>query len=112
MCDSVIEAVGHSATIRAALGLAGRRGTVSVIGVNQDRSMDFPMAKAFAMGLTFRIGTCSVPQEWPDLVPLIQSGRIKPERYISHTLGLSEGAHAYDLFDRRAEGAMKMVLDI
>jgi threonine dehydrogenase-like Zn-dependent dehydrogenase len=74
--------------------------------------MDFPMAKAFAMGLTFRIGTCSVPQEWPELVPLIQSGRIKPERYISHTLDLSEGARAYDLFDRRAEGAMKMVLDI
>ena len=45
-------------------------------------------------------------------MPLIQSGRIKPERYISHTLDLSEGARAYDLFDRRAEGAMKMVLDI
>ncbi len=112
MCDSVIEAVGHSATIRAALGLAGRRGTVSVIGVNQDRSMDFPMAKAFAMGLTFRIGTCSVPQEWPELVPLIQSGRLKPERYISHTLPLSDGAHAYDVFDKRTEGAMKMVFDL
>lgn len=112
MCDSVIEAVGHSATIRAALGLAGRRGTVSVIGVSQDRSMDFPMAKAFAMGLTFRIGTCSVPQEWPDLTPLIQSGRIRPERYISHTLPLSDGAHAYDIFDRRVDGAMKMVFEV
>lgn len=112
MCDSVIEAVGHSATIRAALGFAGKRGTVSVIGVNQDRSMDFPMAKAFAMGLTFRIGTCSVPQEWPELIPLIQSGRLKPERYISHTLPLSDGAHAYDIFDRRIDGAMKMVFDV
>jgi len=112
MCESVIEAVGHSATIRAALGFAGRRGTVSVIGVNQDRSMDFPMAKAFAMGLTFRIGTCSVPQEWPELVPLVQSGRLKPERYISHKFDLSEGARAYDLFDRRADGAMKMVFEI
>ena len=70
------------------------------------------MSKAFAMGLNFRIGTCSVPQEWPELVPLIQSGRLKPERYISHTLDLSEGARAYDLFDRRVEGVMKMVLDI
>ena len=112
MCDSVIEAVGHSATIRAALGFAGRRGTVSVIGVSQDRSMDFPMANAFAMGLTFRIGTCSVPQEWPDLTPLIQSGRIRPERYISHTLPLSDGAHAYDIFDRRVDGAMKMVFEV
>ena len=111
MCDSVIEAVGHSATIRASLGLAGRRATVSVVGVNQDRSFDFPMSKAFGMGLTFRIGTCSVPQEWPELIPLVQSGRIRPERYISHTLPLSDGKHAYDIFDRRVDGAMKMVFD-
>jgi threonine dehydrogenase-like Zn-dependent dehydrogenase len=111
MCDSVIEAVGHSATIRAALGLSGKRGTVSVVGVAQERAFDFPMSKAFGMGLTFRIGTCSVPQEWPELIPLVQSGRIKPERYITHTLGLSEGARAYDLLDRRADGTLKMVLD-
>lgn len=111
MCDSVIEAVGHSATIRAALGLSGKRGTVSVVGVAQERTFDFPMSKAFSMGLTFRIGTCSVPQEWPELIPLVQSGRIKPERYVTHTLGLSEGVRAYDLFDRRADGVLKMVLD-
>jgi threonine dehydrogenase-like Zn-dependent dehydrogenase len=70
------------------------------------------MSKAFGMGLTFRIGTCSVPQEWPELIPLVQSGRIKPEKYITHTLPLSDGAHAYDLFDRRADGAMKMVFDL
>ena len=47
-----------------------------------------------------------------ELTPLIQSGRIKPERYISHTLPLSDGAHAYDIFDRRVDGAMKMVFEI
>lgn len=112
MCDSVIEAVGHGVTIRSSLGLAARRGTVSVIGVNQDRSFDFPMAKAFAMGLTFRIGTCSVPQEWPELIPLVRSGRIRPERYITHNLPLSDGARAYDIFDKRTDGAMKMVFDL
>ncbi|HQP21474.1 MAG TPA: hypothetical protein PLG07_14305, partial [Phenylobacterium sp.] len=68
------------------------------------------MGRAFAMGLTFRIGTCSVPEEWPELIPLIQAGRLKPERYISHVLPLSDGAHAYDLFDGRKDGALKMVL--
>lgn len=112
MCDSVIEAVGHTATIRAALGLSGKRSTVSVIGVAQDRTMEFPISKAFGMGLTFRIGTCSVPQEWPELIPLVQSGRIKPEKYITHNLPLSDGARAYDIFDKRTEGAMKMVFDL
>jgi threonine dehydrogenase-like Zn-dependent dehydrogenase len=110
MCQSVVEAVGLDATINLALRLAARRGCVSVIGVNQTRAFSFPMARAFANGVTFRIGTCSVPEEWPALIPLVQSGRLRPERYISHTLPLGEGAHAYALFDSRAEGALKMVL--
>jgi threonine dehydrogenase-like Zn-dependent dehydrogenase len=44
--------------------------------------------RAFAGGLTFRVGTCSVPEELPALFPLVQSGRLKPERYISHRLPL------------------------
>lgn len=110
MVESVVEAVGADATIDLSLRLAARRGTVSVIGVNQTRKFAFPMARAFAGGLTFRIGTCSVPEEWPALIPLIQSGRLTPERYISHVLPLTDGAEAYALFDQRADGALKMVL--
>ena len=83
---------------------------MSVIGVQQSRRFAFPLERAFAAGLTFRIGTCSVPEEWPALIPLVQSGRLKPERYISHTLPLSAGSDAYAAFDSRASGALKMVL--
>ncbi len=110
MIESVVEAVGHDATIELSLRLAAKRGTVSVIGVNQTRKFAFPMARAFAAGLTFRIGTCSVPEEWPALIPLIQSGRLTPEKYISHVLPLTDGAEAYAIFDKRADGALKMVL--
>ena len=110
MADCVVEAVGHDATIKMALSLTGRRSTVSVIGVAQERRMDFPISKAFGAGLTFRIGTCSVPEEWPALIPLVQSGRLKPERYISHVLPLGEGAKAYEMADTRSAGALKMVL--
>ena len=110
MVDCVVEAVGITATIKLALRLAARRATVSVIGVAQDRTMEFPISRAFGAGLTFRIGTCSVPEEWPALIPLIQAGRLRPQRYISHVMPLSEGAEAYALFDRREAGALKMVL--
>jgi 2-desacetyl-2-hydroxyethyl bacteriochlorophyllide A dehydrogenase len=110
MVNSVIEAVGLTPTIKLSLQLAGRRGTVSVIGVAQEQRFDFPMSKAFGMGLTFHIGTCSVPETWPELIPLIQGGRLKPERYISHTLPLSDGEKAYQMFDGRKDGALKMVL--
>jgi threonine dehydrogenase-like Zn-dependent dehydrogenase len=105
-----VEAVGADTTIRMAIKLVGRGGVVSVIGVNQNMDFSFPMGLAFFKGVTFRIGTCGVPQYWPELIPLIRSGRLHPERFVSHRLALSEGAHAYDIFDKRAEGALKMVL--
>jgi len=110
MCDSVVEAVGADATITLSLKIAGRMGTVSVIGVNQSRSFDFPMGVSFMKNVTFRIGTCSVPRWWPELIPLIQAGKLKPERHITHVMPLSEGAEAYRLFDAREGGALKMVM--
>lgn len=108
--DCVVEAVGADATVDLALRLVRRRGTVSVIGVQQSRRFPFPLERAFAGGLTFRIGTCSVPEELPALIPLIRAGRLRPERYISHRMPLARGEEAYRLFDGRADGALKMVL--
>jgi len=110
MADCAVEAVGADETIRLAMRCVGRMGHVSVIGVNQSRAFDFPMGVAFIKNLTFRIGTCSVPKWWPELVPLIQGGRLKPERYITHHMPLEDGAEAYRLFDAREAGALKMVL--
>jgi threonine dehydrogenase-like Zn-dependent dehydrogenase len=108
--DCAVEAVGADATIKLAIDLVGRAGVVSVIGVNQNMNFSFPMGLAFFKGITFSIGTCSVPEHWPELVPLVQHGHLHPERFVSHTLSLIDGAHAYDVFDRRADGALKMVL--
>lgn len=108
--DCVVEVVGSDATVEFALRLVRPRGTVSVIGVQQSRRFPFPLERAFTAGLTFRAGTCSVPEELPALFPLVRSGRLKPERYISHRLPLSEGAEAYRLFESREAGALKMVL--
>ena len=108
--DCVVEVVGSDATVDFALRLVRRRGTVSVIGVQQSRRFAFPLERAFAAGLTFRVGTCSVPEELPALFPLVQSGRLRPEKYVSHRMALREGAEAYRLFEAREAGALKMVL--
>jgi 2-desacetyl-2-hydroxyethyl bacteriochlorophyllide A dehydrogenase len=110
MADAAVEAVGAEATIRIALSVVGRQGRVSVVGVNQTRKFEIDMAVAFIKGLSFTIGTCSVPQHWPELIPLIQGGRLHPERFVTHEMPLSDGAEAYRLFDAREAGALKMVM--
>jgi 2-desacetyl-2-hydroxyethyl bacteriochlorophyllide A dehydrogenase len=110
MADCAVECVGADATIRQAIDYVGRFGTVSVIGVNHNQQFNFPMGLAFFKGLNFRIGCCSVPEHWPELVPLIRSGRLHPERTITHRLTLDEGERAYAIFDGRRDGALKVVM--
>jgi 2-desacetyl-2-hydroxyethyl bacteriochlorophyllide A dehydrogenase len=109
--DAAIEAVGADETILQAIRLVRQCGRVSVIGVNMNPELAFPMGMAFMKNLTLRAGLVPVPETWPILVPLVASGRLAPERVFTHRLGLSEGAEAYRLFAERRDGVLKVLLD-
>ena len=108
---SVIEAVGADATIQSALALVRRGGRVSVVGVNTNMALPFPMGLALMKGLTFRIGVCPVPRLWPHLVPLIAEGKLQPDFVFTHEMALGAGGEAYELFDSRKDGVLKVLLD-
>ena len=109
--EVVLEAVGADATIDLALKMVRPAGRVSVVGVSQTMDFSFPMALALIKELEFHIGLCSVQAELPTLLPLVSSGRLRPAQVVTHRMGLSEGARAYELFDARTEGVGKVVLD-
>ncbi|QXC61050.1 alcohol dehydrogenase catalytic domain-containing protein [Aquihabitans sp. G128] len=109
--DVVIEAVGADATIDLATKLAGQRGRVSVVGVNQNRALPLHVPLAQIKELELAIGLCSVQAELPTLLPLVASGRLRPEVAVTHHLPLSEGPEAYRLFAEREAGIGKVVLD-
>lgn len=109
--DRVIEAVGSDATILKAIEWVRPAGTVSVIGVNTNPTVPFPMVQALMKDLTFRVGLVPVPELWPALIPLVASGRLQPERVFTHRMGLSEGKEAYRRFDAREDGVLKVLLD-
>ncbi len=109
--DAVIEAVGADATIQLALQLVRPSGVVSVVGVNVRLDFPFPMALALMKNLTFRIGVCPIPELWDELIPLVQAGRLRPERVFTHRMPLSEGSEAYRIFDQKRGGVLKVLLD-
>ena len=109
--ESVIEAVGADQTVTDALMCAAPGGTVSVVGVNLGMAFPFPMALALMRRLTFRVTLASIPSTWDSLVPLVSSGRLRPEEVFTHRMGLSEAERAYRIFDERADGVLKVVLD-
>jgi alcohol dehydrogenase len=108
--DSVIEAVGADATVLDAVSCAASGGTVSIVGVNLSLALPFPMGLVFLKSLTVRTIFAPVPGTWSSLVPLVQAGRLQLAGTFTHRMRLSEVAEAYDLFDSRRDGVLKVLL--
>jgi threonine dehydrogenase-like Zn-dependent dehydrogenase len=109
--ESVIEAVGADATVLDALSCAATGGTVSIVGVNLSMDLAFPMALVFLKSLTVRAVFAPVPSTWPSLVPLVQSGRWRGlTETFTHRMALGKVQDAYELFDSRSDGVLKILL--
>ena len=109
--QAVIEAVGADQSVNDAIMCAAPGGTISVVGVNLNFALPFPMPVALMKRLTFRVTIAAIPSTWPALFPLVQSGRITPEDVFTHRLGLSDAALGYRIFDAREDGVLKVLLD-
>jgi alcohol dehydrogenase len=109
--ESVIEAVGADATVLDAVACAATGGTVSVVGVNLTMDLPFPMGMVFLKSLTVRAIFAPIPGTWAALVPLLQSGRLAGlADTFTHRMDLSQAPEAYELFDSRSDGVLKVLL--
>lgn len=89
-----------------------RRGQVAVIGVVIDEDVSLPMIPTLTgKNLTLRSGAVNPQTYYPELMALIQQGRIKPEEIITHRMPLEEGARGYEIFDAHEEDVLKVVLE-
>jgi threonine dehydrogenase-like Zn-dependent dehydrogenase len=68
------------------------------------------MGLVFLKSLTVRTIFAPVPGTWPSLVPLVQKGRLQLADTFTHRMQLSQVAEAYDLFDSRRDGVLKVLL--
>jgi threonine dehydrogenase-like Zn-dependent dehydrogenase len=106
--DVVLECVGQVRAIATAIDCVRGGGTVSSVGVPSATTGDFPYFDLWNRDLTFRSGWANVHRYLRPLLGLLESGRLRPERIISHRMRLDEAEEAYRLFDRRE--ATKIVL--
>lgn len=110
MVDSIIEAVGSDRTMEIALAITGVGSTVSALGVNNSMNFRIPF-QAFVDGVTVRGNfVTEVHKYWDHLVPLMQQGRITPDRVVTDRSALANGAEAYIRFDNRENGVLKSIL--
>jgi 2-desacetyl-2-hydroxyethyl bacteriochlorophyllide A dehydrogenase len=106
--DSSIECVGLLTAVDTAIHVVRGGGTISMVGVPSKVQGDFPYVRMWLKSLTFRAGWCNVQLYMRPLLDLIASGRLHPEKIISHRMKLEDAEEAYRIFDARE--ATKIVL--
>lgn len=99
--DRAIEAVGLAATIETALHCVRAGGSVSVVGVPDTMTGDFPYMRVWWNDISYSGGVCNVPAYMRPLLDLIAAGKLDPTRVVSHRMKLDEGVEAYRMFAAR-----------
>jgi threonine dehydrogenase-like Zn-dependent dehydrogenase len=89
-----------------------RGGTVSIIGVYGGMLDPLPMLQLFDKGLQIRMGQAHVKRWVDDLMPLVldDADPFDLEEFATHRLPLSEAPHGYELFQKKQDDAIKVVL--
>ncbi len=87
-----------------------RGGTVTIVGVYASNYDNFPVFRIFDKGLTIRTGQAPVQKYIDKLLGLVRDGKVVLNDIITHRLPLSEATHGYDIFKKKEDDCVKVVL--
>lgn len=106
--DVVLEVAGSDATFELAWKCARPNAIVTIVAL-YDRPQILPLPDMYGKNLTFKTG--GVDGCDGDLIlGLIEQGKIDTTPLITHTFSLSDIDRAYDLFENKRDGVMKVAV--
>jgi len=96
--------------LRQAILACRSGGTVSVAGVYGGFIDKFPMGAIVNRSLTIKSGQTHVQRYMRPLLKRIQNGEIDPSFVITHRINLSDAASGYDMFAKKEDDCLKVVM--
>ncbi|WP_406314264.1 glutathione-dependent formaldehyde dehydrogenase [Streptosporangium sp. NBC_01639] len=105
--------VDRLAALGQAIETVRRGGTVSISGVYGGMADPMPMLKMFDKGITLRMGQAHVKRWIDDLMPLVtdDSDPLGVMDLATHRLPLEQAPHGYEIFQKKQDGAIKVLLN-
>jgi len=105
-------AVDRLAALRDCIDTVRRGGTISISGVYGGQRDPLPMMQLFDKGIQIRMGQAHVKRWVDDIMPLLTADGdpLGVEDLATHRLPLDRAPDAYRMFQRKEEGAIKVVL--
>lgn len=96
--------------LREAIQACRKGGVVSIPGVYGGFLDKVPLGAAFSKGLTFKMGQTHMHRYLRPLLERVERGDIDPSFVITHRLPLEEAARGYDIFKKKEDNCIKVVL--
>jgi threonine dehydrogenase-like Zn-dependent dehydrogenase len=99
------------AALHLAIDLVRRGGTISISGVYGGMTDPMPMLTLFDKQIQVRMGQANVKRWVDDIMPLLMNGDpLGVDDFASHALPLEQAPEAYEKFQRKQDGMVKVVL--
>jgi threonine dehydrogenase-like Zn-dependent dehydrogenase len=113
IAEKMMQTVGvdRLAAFYLAIELVRRGGTVSLSGVYGGAADPLPMLQMFDKQIQLRMGQGNVRRWVDDILPLLSDeDPLGVDGFATHRLPLSEGPAAYEMFQKKQDGAVKVLL--
>ncbi|MFE5560617.1 zinc-dependent alcohol dehydrogenase [Streptomyces sp. NPDC056544] len=102
--------IDRLSALHTAIDLVRRGGTISVSGVYGGAADPLPLLTMFDKQLTLRMGQANVRRWVDDILPLLTDGDpLGVEGFATHRIPLEEAPDAYEMFQKKQDGAVKVL---
>jgi threonine dehydrogenase-like Zn-dependent dehydrogenase len=105
-------AVDRLSALLEAIDTVRRGGTISISGVYGGQLDPLPMMQLFDKGVQIRMGQAHVRRWTDEILPLLEGDEdpLGVDDLTTHQLPLAEAPSAYEMFQKKEDGAIKVVL--
>jgi threonine dehydrogenase-like Zn-dependent dehydrogenase len=103
--------VDRMEALYAAIEVVRRGGTISMVGVYGGMTDPLPMLTIFDKQIQLRMGQANVKRWADDIMPLLMDGDpLGVEGFATHRLPLDQAPRGYEMFQKKEDGAIKVLL--
>lgn len=104
--------VDRLSVLHLAIDTVRRGGTISLSGVYGGSADPMPMMDLFDKQIQLRMGQANVKRWIDDILPLLgeDDDPLGVEDLATHRLPLADAPHAYEIFQKKQDGAIKILL--
>lgn len=103
--------IDRLAALHTAIELVRRGGTLSLTGVYGGTADPLPMLTMFDKQIQIRMGQANVRRWSDEIIPyLTDEDPLGVDDFATHHVPLSDAPHAYEMFQKKQEGAVKVLM--